>query len=452
MNRKQLHLLYSRLSGIILFLCMFILSSCDSHKAAKINNIKTWLNKEMGDTTSDFWGSKIFEAFFEMLNTVYKDGFDVLSDAALKLICIAFALWLAFFTLRLVGAFNAPSPADYLNAVFKRGFVVMCFAIFLANPEFLRWLLNHTVVLVIGAFAGTAVNIMNSVLNGVEVTHAVYTDTVSATALANLGNDVTADHLSALKEVFSAVLLACHKQLLFGIAYGKLIKQLSDGVFNKLAGSFMILMFSLVDLMIPLFLMDGLFKFMIAVIMSPLFCAAWVFPSTRGYVKKAWSLVMGMGFQILFTVTYICIAVSCARSFTKKDDVLSILLSTDTFIGDGDSFKAIMEGINSASASAFSLMVCGIFILMMADKMSALANSFTGAPASSIVSDAVKGVMTGAVKLAARIVEAAATIVASIYTGGAAAAAKEAIKLAIKAAIKAAMAAAAKASNSLKKG
>ena len=447
MMKERLQRFYSHLRRIVPFLlCVFLLSSCEANKLAKIHLIKEWLDKEMSYTTSDFWGSQAMMAFFKMLNTVYMDGFDVLANAGLKLMIMGFALWLAFFTLRLVGALNAPSPADYLNSVFKRGFVVLCFAIFLGNPSYLRWLLNHTAVLVIGAFAGVAVDIMNSVLSSMSSTSAVYTDTVSSAALAGLGETTDASHLESLGEVFSAVLLACHKQLLFGVAYGKLVKALADGVVNKLAGSFMVLMFSLVDFMIPLFLMDGMFKFMIAIIMSPIFCAAWVFPATRAYVKKAWPLIMGMGFQILFTVTYICMAVSCARTFTKDNDALSFLLDSNSF-SDARDFTELMKAINEASAgTAFSLAICGIFIMLMADKMSALANSFTGSPASSIFTDTAKGFK----KAVEKIVETAVTIVASIYTGGAAAAAKEAIKAAIKAAIQAAIKAAKSAnSNSL---
>jgi len=390
MIKERLQHFYSQLRRIApLFLCVFLLSSCAANKILQIELIKEWLNVEMSYTTSDFWGSQAMSMFFKMFNTVYMDGFDVLSSAALKLMVIGFALWLAFFTLRLVGALNAPSAADYLNAVFKHGFVVLCFAVFLGNPNYLRWLLNHTAVLVIGAFAGTAVDIMNTVLSSMMSTSAVYTDTVTSAALAGLGESTDANHLEAIGEVFSAVLLACHKQLLFGIAYGKLVKTLSDGVINKLAGSFMIILFSIVDFMIPLFLMDGMFKFMIAMIMSPLFCAAWVFPATRQYVKKAWPLVIGMGFQILFTVVYICIAVSCVRAFTMKHPLLSFLLDAASF-SNGVDFEDVIKGIDQASSSAFSLAVCGIFMMLIADKMSSLSNNFTGSPASAIFSETAK--------------------------------------------------------------
>ncbi|OPZ76132.1 MAG: hypothetical protein BWY78_01465 [Alphaproteobacteria bacterium ADurb.Bin438] len=151
---------------------------------------------------------------------------------------------------------------------------------------------------------------------------------------------------------------------------------------------------------------------MMALILSPLFMVAFVFPSTKTYTKKGWTLALGMCFQLIFTVTFISFAIISVRTF-GGDGVLKDFMDPAGY--DKDDIKEILEGVSNGREGFFDLMFASFFLLVITDKISDLAKDFSGAPATKIVSSTV----TKFGGLVASGVTAAVMIAA---TGGAAAA------------------------------
>ena len=183
-------------------------------------------------------------------------------------------------TIPVVAAAKPPKPEEYYKEVGVRLFWVLVIANFLGaygssedGIAMMEWLFDHTIVPIFEL----TLHIVFEMMGGAQCLGESILET-------NAGNISQTNQLFSvhIKDSILCLISQINILLMSGNAGGfGLITAENAGLLDLIAGLWLIMTFTVLQLFYALFLVDALFEIGLSMMLMPLFLVAWVFPYTR---------------------------------------------------------------------------------------------------------------------------------------------------------------------------
>lgn len=349
------------------------------------------------------WWEKPLDSVLNASVQVGNKVFDSVKDGADKLLLIGLALWLALFTLKVVGSMTESDPMDNLTKV---GGMMIKLGI-------ASWLLNHRdfffeyfIASVVQAGAGFVASsdlqaATGASAQGLDIQMSGGGLDSVAAALKQMANSI---HDSLAKVIARANFLQCIGKI------HKLDKYIDLGIHDDpkiwASGCAIWAGAQLFMFAFPFFLIDACFRLGVVAALCPLFIVAWVFPATRGFAGKGWSALLNIAFTFMMIRLTMLIAVKLLTSGSGLDEMEDNPASKTRMVcifrwgSIGGSDPCASQNVPETN-SLWVYLVCVVYGLLLLKTGGQLAGFFAGA---SFSDDTAFQAFKGAGKIASRSV------------------------------------------------
>lgn len=341
-----------------------------------------------GTEGKDTWWGKIFHAIMDAGNNVVSTTWTKVQESSIKLLGVAFGLWLAMVTMPMLGSLKEQDPLDYLTKIGAKVFKVCFAAALLANRQYFFDYFISPIFDVAAGFAGVDAG---DISGGSKAM-----DSIKKPMLAVL-LDIDAN-LAMLKGIGKVLMTCLFKVDALMGAVGLKILWFDVGVIFKifdlpniyviLSGCFIWISGIVLGVAFPFRVFDACFRLGIVLTLSPLYIIAWVFDITKNFAATGFKCVLQVAFLFIFL------------NITMKLNMELILKALDL---DGINIVSLAQSSGSeiplaiallkpfmtykAIGAIFTLIVSLIFCLGMLMKVDDLANTFGGVGFSSKTAD-----------------------------------------------------------------
>ncbi|GHU00784.1 hypothetical protein FACS1894186_2130 [Alphaproteobacteria bacterium] len=252
------------------------------------------------------WYCEPFKKLMEVIPPLSKSTFEALRKPLTALLAAGFLVWLAFHTLIKMGSgfFKGGSIGEaYYSQIIAGAFRVIVAAMLLNAG--MEWLWEYTVNLVgsiglslaeeiVGSTKGANSGTGGDIVREGSATGACVPTSLSGTTgfpyiIARMGNILQSFNCALMDLIASGTLLFKYSFIVADKSGGCNLPQFS----MLLAGVLMMLFGIALVIRAPLKLVDAMFQLVIVAVLLPMAVVAWVFPSTRGFAKNIFNLLVG---------------------------------------------------------------------------------------------------------------------------------------------------------------
>ncbi len=388
---KILKSLFCKFYSFILPICgMLILTACDMTTNMDLESTQDQMNSVAGCFSCQFF-RVVYNAAAQMASLAYPR----LCDIAMSLLAIGLMLWILWHVLQLVTSMREPNLAQFWIQLFQMLFKGTFVAILVATKERLFFVVNSFME----PIGMIIIELSNTLLTSNWVSRISLTANLNSSF--NSGPGFSAKIGEQLEVLIYRITVALNTGRVFGARL-----MLGSDFSNFWLGLVMTLIFLLMTLFFPLYLLDSVIRLAFVFTLLPLFLVAWIFKPTEHYLKKAWTMFLSAFLQIMGACIFVAICVSVFEGFISIRGY-SHLLSPAAQA----SSAAFMDDAKTMSFSFLSFMLIAFYMYNLSKRVSIVTSHFTGAPSSNVMNKAIekaKAVMK-AVVLTAVAVAASAT-------------------------------------------
>lgn len=292
------------LRTVAMFSLVFLLFACGNN-----NDVNTAVNTGDGEPVSteqivaennDCWAAAIVGTIYETTGRLAMSMYSHLTQGAMALMMVAFAIWLSFRIIKHVSSFAEESPAEVWTEVARKFFVCFVCGLLASSPEGVLFVLNSIIFPVYNAFlelgsAMTGASIQNTSSSvGLNISGAEFNVSIDCKADVLGKAELSGGFPSGPQKMMECLTCAVNKKLNLGIGLGwEVITQV--GVMALVCGLLLVVVFCLVKLGFSLYLIDSIFRFAMMVIILPLLIMSYAFKATKNWAKIGFLTILNSG-------------------------------------------------------------------------------------------------------------------------------------------------------------
>ena len=391
--------------AMVICFAVFMLTGCGDDKDSQQNGAFADDSSTVADSHRECWQSGMIDLLYENMGKVAMGMYTRITDGALPLMMIAFALWTVFRLLKFVGSFTEDSPAEIWNEIVRKLFVCLICGLIASSTTQLLWLLNTIVFPIYYAFLELGAAILTSA-NGEEAFK------TGKTAVEVLGESInnsrplmcsapavgkaSIENLSfpdGPRTMMDCMICAVNERLTLGYKLSFESMKL-PGFMPILIGLFLLICFTFVKLGFVFYLVDSIFRFTMMVTILPVLVMSYAFKQTESWAKTGFKTIINSAALMMF------IAVMIAMALLAMEQILSD--NSDVF-NNGMSFTEL-------SVPFMCLILVGFLILSSIKLAQQVTNSLVGGNsdsafarrAATLAATIAKGAVKGAWGLISR--------------------------------------------------
>lgn len=295
----------------------------------------------------DCWPCSLVGMFIETIQTMASNMYPYVNEIAFYILGMVFLFWIAFRVLKFIGTLGYGDPGEFMTDLLVRFITVAIVAAILQAPivDFYRIALSPFINMT-AALSGKLSEM--SMTDG-QTTFAEqaqkkmglkWDDACKSCQLmqdpdyefpAKEGQIVVMDAQS----VNGLLCMTCqaYRQVMPMIAIGEKMNcyALSTGtriplvsiVIPKFAhlivGMLLVIIFSILSIIIAFYILDVILRLGFVIVLTPLFIAAWAFPSTREYSTKAWHMILFCLLQFIGIAVMMALFVNICTAMMPGD-------------------------------------------------------------------------------------------------------------------------------------
>ncbi len=323
------------------------------------------------------WVCGIFEHFFDIGNRLaYVISIDLLTISK-AILAIGLGIWLVFHLMPILASLKAGNPGQIftkIGGIFFKALIVATFLTFGLGTIY-----DYVITPVTGFTSAISKTVMS-------------TNSVGNTVF---DSEIKSDMIYVIAWAFKdlkygqrlASFMICHSKVRIEPLYDYLgieIKFVDPK--RWLIGASLWVVFSIMLVVFPFFIIDALFKLLIICMLLPLFMVAWVFPATKSYADKAFNLILGclmtfsiMGLVIKITLKIIMLPLSDKVLVTDVDTGTSEEKNLLDMCAAGDQdelFKVLSDDKGLYFSSVIVIIICGVISLKYIAKVGDIVSMF----------------------------------------------------------------------------
>ena len=391
--------------AMVICFAVFMLTGCGDDSTSQKNSAFADDPNNVAASHRECWQSGMIDLLYENMGKVAMGMYTRITDGALPLMMIAFALWTVFRLLKFVGSFTEDSPAEIWNEIVRKLFVCLICGLIASSTTQLLWLLNTIVFPIYYAFLELGAAILTSA-NGEEAFK------TGKTAVEVLGESInnsrplmcsapavgkaSIENLSfpdGPRTMMDCMICAVNERLTLGYKLSFESMKL-PGFMPILIGLFLLICFTFVKLGFVFYLVDSIFRFTMMVTILPVLVMSYAFKQTESWAKTGFKTIINSAALMMF------IAVMIAMALLAMEQILSD--NSDVF-NNGMSFTEL-------SVPFMCLILVGFLILSSIKLAQQVTNSLVGGNsdsafarrAATLAATIAKGAVKGAWGLISR--------------------------------------------------
>lgn len=368
---SKLRMFFSKHFLSILLLCsVVVLASCNMDGMSK--DLQRTAAR-MNDPRNCF-ACQLFSALFGTIATLTSNLYTNICTLALYILAIALFIWILWHVLVFVTTLREPNIAQFwitlLQTLFKGGFV----AILIATKERLYELIRTLLEPIALIFIQTSYALLEGTasMQGQDV-HTLYPIQSTPGFPTKMGE--------LLVNLIYKITVTLNVGHILGV---KLMTSTDTDFLNFCIGFVTTIIFFMMTLFFPFYLLDALFRLAFVFALLPFFLVAWVFKKTESYLTKAWAIFMGAFAQILTACIFVSLCIATLNGFVTLNGYEELL---DNTVTDIDAF-AEFEG-DQLLYPFLSFLFIAFYMYGLSKRISYVTSHFTAAPASNMVHKAI---------------------------------------------------------------
>lgn len=364
--------------AMVICFAVFMLTGCGDDKNSQQNGAFADDSSTVADSHRECWQSGMIDLLYENMGKVAMGMYTRITDGALPLMMIAFALWTVFRLLKFVGSFTEDSPAEIWNEIVRKLFVCLICGLIASSTTQLLWLLNTIVFPIYYAFLELGAAILTSA-NGEEAFK------TGKTAIGVFGESInnsrplmcsapavgkaSIENLSfpdGPRTMMDCMICAVNERLTLGYKLSFESMKL-PGFMPILIGLFLLICFTFVKLGFVFYLVDSIFRFTMMVTILPVLVMSYAFKQTESWAKTGFKTIINSAALMMF------IAVMIAMALLAMEQILS---DNSGIFNNGMSFTEL-------SVPFMCLILVGFLILSSIKLAQQVTNSLVGGNSDS---------------------------------------------------------------------
>lgn len=260
------------------------------------------------------WPCTMYKSIWEAVGDLVTSHFPVMCSNALILLGYGLLFWITFTVGKLVVSLKEPNLKDFIGNMATVLFKAFCVSIVLSFTEYTLFFLDTFVTPTLSGFVDLTRILMFSnptIAKNLAAAPSEMGEIVSSSAIftSNIGNQI--------QDLIYRIYLGFHSGMVLG---GRMLIS-PDPTFNAM-GFIIIFMFFFLMLTIPLLFIEAFVFLGVIIMLFPFILVAYVFPSTKHFVKPCWNVLFVCMAQILLTGVFMSVMVTVIKSYS--DDAFSI--------------------------------------------------------------------------------------------------------------------------------
>ena len=366
------------LRTVLIVLSCVLITACDPPKE---KNPKTSA-QIMQEAKADCWQCNLFTMVYNAGGQTAAQVYNNTVSGAASLVMLGFGIWMLIELMKHLSSVKFEEPAEFWKKILHKLFVCFVCSVMVSSPSNVLWVVNSIVTPVFVGF--------------IEFADAIMTGG-GGCSLSGSSSEVGAGNVfpSGPGSALECLVGELHGKLCIGKALGHRLIMDEDSEFDaRLAGIVIIVVFAIIDLVFPFYLIDSIIRLGLTLSLVPLFVMAFAFESTRGFTKKGFSLLVNSG----MTMAMMCVVVTL-----MADTITKFIGETFPFVLDPGAIDAGGDQLQEFAGTGLgfvTLIALGFLTFSAATSAPSIASSLAGAGAG------LDGIMSTMVKAAGLLMQA----------------------------------------------
>ncbi len=351
------HILRKILNFSVVVCCILFLTGCEEGLDT------TTMEEQWSVNVANCWPCTLYKVVFDAIGSVLKSVYETVADLSFSLLGIGLLFWLAFTIGRLVISLKQPNIPEYVSLISKTLFKALIVSAVLFKPEYFLAMADYIVTPIITTFASLSRVVLLADPQVAE--HFVVPE-----SLTKMETDYplfTGEVGYQVQDVIYRIYAALNSGISLGVTL-----MATPALSNWIIGPFIIWIFFNLMIIFPLMFIESFIRLGCVLILSPIILVTWVFPSTKGYIKKAWDIIFGSMFQIFMACIFIAIMVNIIYTYTDANYPGILTNSKQT---NDPKLLSELQRLSSTSIGFLALLVC---ILKLSGSIPKISGYFGG--------------------------------------------------------------------------
>ena len=400
-NKKEFFLHWLPLL-MLLALVVICLSGCTILEGILAGDDMTKYDNEY-TKRSGCWGCLIFEALFNAINSMIGVLYPMIVEGSRKLLAVLFALWILIKVGNMFFSFKQPDTGEFWTEFARMGVAVVACAAILISKDTLFWLIDNTLVPVFEGMFNMGVAIIERTFADMGFEVNTKPDNIMDPGNSNYAGCAWKHAAAAeagvafdngMKETMTCMIFEMHKRITF--TYFFAYKLITQGEFLPvIIGLGIIIIFFLIGLMFPFYLVDGIFRVGIVFIILPILVVFWPFKPLRQFAAAAWRIALGAFVHVTMMAVFVTLVVELVTDFTlvtvgRIDGVADYV--DNSALPAGDEF--IEQNINNTPEKLFFMLFISFYAYKFMGKVSHLSAQLSCSVANKALFAQATGILT----------------------------------------------------------
>ena len=346
-----------------IFILPLMLGGCTLVRPRHLQALQSRLN-----SPSICGACRVMRVVYNEVGALSSQVYPKMCGIALSFMALILAFWLMIHFVRTLIVMRKPNVAEFWVPLFHTLFKCALMAAFIASGERVLYVIDHILMPIASLIASVGFDFLD--MNWVSTlvsTERVYTSGIEAVPgfSAELGLQ--------LENLIYRVNVAFNLGIVLGL------RLLTSGPFwNFVLGGIVTVIFFLVSLVFPYYLIDGIIRMAFVFCMLPIAMMCWCFRFTAQYFKTAWNIFLGAFLQITLGCIFVSVSVAVIEGFLQLriPGYLSPQIQ--------DESAEVLTDAARMSVPFLAFVLVAFYIYKLSKQVNEITGYFTGVPASSV--------------------------------------------------------------------
>ena len=293
---------------LLLVAVTFTLSGCSKEGT----NPEGMNSEQLAKEHRDCWQKSMLTVLYDTMGSVSMGMYTKITNGALTLMLVAFAVWFAFRLLKFVSSFKDVSgeSAQMWNEVLQKLLICFICGWLASSVDGLLWVLNMIIFPIYNAFLEFGSKVLEATSS---------TDSAGNNSVTVFGETITAGYNvvcrangtmqaslsgfpTAPREMMECMICSVNERLTLGNALAFEVMKM-PGFMATVVGLLILVSFTVIKLGFVFYLVDTIFKFTLMVVMLPILIMSYAFKQTKDWAVKGFkSILNSAAFMMMIAI------------------------------------------------------------------------------------------------------------------------------------------------------
>lgn len=291
--------------------------------------------KNASNAHRECWQTGMIDLLYQNMGKIAMGMYAKITDGALPLMMIAFALWTIFRLLKFVGSFTEDSPAEIWNEIVRKLFVCLICGLIASSTTQILWLLNTVIFPIYYAFLELGAAILNSagdgsnfkagstVLNFFQEKLTLNEPVMCSAPAIGKASIESLSFPDGPRTMMNCMICTVNERLTLGFFLSFKVMD-APGFMSLITGLFILICFTFVKLGFIFYLVDSIFRFTMMAIILPILVMSYAFKQTSSWAKNGFLTIINSAALMMFMGIMMSMALlAMEKIITDNSDIFN---------------------------------------------------------------------------------------------------------------------------------